>query len=121
MGDGTSTDFAHIQQSYQLRDLRTKEQRLRQENIRLREEIQQLRENRSAPPGEEVDSDEDHTNASPQSSRRAAGARQRRFRTNERTDNIYFGTPGLANVVAEVRVQMTIRFDLVSPTIIYGR
>lgn len=29
--------------------------------------------------------------------------RQRRFKTGERLDNLYFGTPGLANIVSDVR------------------
>lgn len=33
---------------------------------------------------------------------RAAASRQRRFKTGERVDNLYFGTPGLANIVADV-------------------
>lgn len=34
---------------------------------------------------------------------RAAAARQRRFKTSNRIDNLYFGTPSLANVVQDVR------------------
>ena len=33
---------------------------------------------------------------------RAAAVKQRRFKTNDRTDNLYFGTPGLASIVSDV-------------------
>ena len=31
-------------------------------------------------------------------------SRQKRFKTGDRIDNIYFGTPGLANIVQDVSV-----------------
>ena len=37
----------------------------------------------------------------------AHGARQKRFKTGDRVDNIYFGTPGLANIVQDVRTRPT--------------
>ena len=33
---------------------------------------------------------------------RTSTSRQRRFKTSDRTDNLYFGTPGLASIVSDV-------------------
>jgi len=71
---------------------------LRQENQRLRERLQAARLTHS---GDEVDDDDIFEQKGPKNSRSAA-AKQRRFRTTDRTDNLYFGTPSLANIVHDV-------------------
>ncbi|TKA81082.1 hypothetical protein B0A55_02543 [Friedmanniomyces simplex] len=75
-------DYSPIQQSYEIR-------KLRQENQRLKERLQAARLPHSG------DENEDGKGTT---SGRAPG-RQRRFKTGDRIDNIYFGTPGLANIV----------------------
>ncbi|KAF1952928.1 hypothetical protein CC80DRAFT_537956 [Byssothecium circinans] len=87
-------DYAPIQQSYELRKLRA-------ENLRLKERLRA-----SKIPIE----DDDSETASPESlsgerptssayKRRAA--RQRRFQGSEWADSVYFGSPGLANVITD--------------------
>lgn len=91
---GEGNDYSPIQQSYEIRELRRQNQQLRQ----------QLRD-AQIPQSADEDDDEgspDHGGAKPTS--RATAARQRRFRTTERTDNIYFGTPGLASIVSDVGI-----------------
>lgn len=89
VGDGN--EYSPIQQSYEIR-------KLRKENQRLRERLQESRLSNS---GEEEDEYESDRKPSKTASR-AAATRQRRFKTGERVDNLYFGTPGLANIVADV-------------------
>lgn len=88
---GEGNDYSPIQQSYEIRTLRA-------ENQRLRERLQESRLSHS---GEDDDNDGSDRKASKTVSR-AAASRQRRFKTGERVDNLYFGTPGLANIVADV-------------------
>lgn len=90
MGEGN--DYSPIQQSYEIRKLRA-------ENQRLKERLQAARL------GESDDEDDDDGSQDRQASKtasRAASARQRRFKTGDRVDNLYFGTPGLANIVSDV-------------------
>ncbi|KAK1081439.1 hypothetical protein LTR33_004686 [Friedmanniomyces endolithicus] len=75
-------DYTPIQQSYEIRQLR-------QENLRLKERLQAARLPLS---------DDDVEDGKGTTSSRATG-RQRRFKTGERIDNLYFGTPGLVNIV----------------------
>lgn len=90
---GEGNDYSPISQSYEVR-------KLRDENKRLRERLQQANlptsddEREHDGPGERV---------SRAASSRASAGRQRRFKTQDRNDNIYFGTPALATVVDEVR------------------
>ncbi|KAF2124535.1 hypothetical protein P153DRAFT_326836 [Dothidotthia symphoricarpi CBS 119687] len=88
-------DYAPIQQSYELRKLRT-------ENMLLKE---RLRANQIP-----IDEDDSDTTTSPDSqlgerptssSQKRRVVKQRRFQGSERTDSIYFGSPGLANVIAD--------------------
>lgn len=94
MADGG--DYAPIQQSYEIRKLRA-------ENLRLKERLRA-----SQIPLEEHDSEHE---GSPDSqfgerptmfSQRRRSARQKRFQGSEWSDSIYFGSPGLANVVTDV-------------------
>ena len=89
---GEGNDYSPIQQSYEIR-------KLRQENTRLKERLQAAKLSHS---GEDEDDTESNDRRGPSGVSRAAAAHQRRFRTRERVDNLYFGTPGLANIVTDV-------------------
>lgn len=89
-------DYAPIQQSYELRKLRT-------ENLRLKERLRAARISI-----EEHDSD---YTASPDSQysekpfgfpQRRRTTKQKRFQGSGWSDSIYFGSPGLASVVTDV-------------------
>ncbi|KAK3676570.1 hypothetical protein LTR78_003344 [Recurvomyces mirabilis] len=85
---GEGNDYSPIQQSYEIR-------KLRQENQRLKERLQAARLSHS---GDEED-DEDAFEQKGSKNSRSAAAKQRRFKTTDRVDNLYFGTPSLANIV----------------------
>jgi hypothetical protein len=88
-------DYAPIQQSYELRKLRA-------ENLRLKE---RLRAGRISIEDEDSDfaaSPESHLGDRAGSSQRRRTAKQKRFQGSEWQDSIYFGSPGLASVVADV-------------------
>ncbi|SMY18640.1 unnamed protein product [Zymoseptoria tritici ST99CH_1A5] len=87
---GEGNDYSPIQQSYEIRKLRNENQRLRQ----------RLQESRLSQSGEEDEDDGSPDQKTSKSMSRTA-TRQRRFKTGERVDNLYFGTPGLATVVAD--------------------
>lgn len=90
---GEGSDYSPIQQSYEIRKLRA-------ENQRLKERLQASRLPHS---GDEDDDDAELTDSkTAKTTSRAAAARQRRFKTSDRVDNLYFGTPGLANIVHDV-------------------
>lgn len=89
---GEGNDYSPIQQSYEIKELR-------RENQRLREQLRDARTKQSTEDDDDVGSPD---RSSGKTTARAAAAKQRRFRTNERIDNIYFGTPGLANIVSDV-------------------
>lgn len=91
---GEGNDYSPIQQSYEIKELR-------RENQRLREQLRDARNRQSADLDDDAESPD---RLSGKTKSRAAAAKQRRFRTNERIDNIYFGTPGLANIVSDVRL-----------------
>ncbi|KAF2644491.1 hypothetical protein P280DRAFT_172683 [Massarina eburnea CBS 473.64] len=87
-------DYAPIQQSYELRKLRA-------ENLRLKERLRA-----SKIPIEDDDSEaaspESLSGERPTSSaHKRRAARQRRFQGSEWSDSIYFGSPGLANVITD--------------------
>jgi len=90
---GEGNDYSPIQQSYEIRKLRA-------ENQRLKERLQAARLSHS---GEDDDDGDSGEQKSSRMVSRTAAARQRRFRTGERIDNLYFGTPGLANIVSDAR------------------
>ncbi|KAK5110524.1 hypothetical protein LTR62_005716 [Meristemomyces frigidus] len=69
--------------------------KLRQENQRLKERLQAARLSHS----EDGEDDEADLEQRGLKNNRSAIAKQRRFKTGERVDNLYFGTPSLANVV----------------------
>ncbi|XPS81632.1 hypothetical protein M3J09_013562 [Ascochyta lentis] len=86
-------DYAPIQQSYELRKLRA-------ENLRLKERLRTSRISIE-------DDDSDQSSGSQPGDRSRASsikrraARQKRFQGLEWSDSIYFGSPGLANVIAD--------------------
>lgn len=87
-------DYAPIQQSYELRKLRA-------ENLRLKE---RLRASRSSI--EDDDSDQSSGSQLGERSRASSTkrrmARQKQFQGSEWSDSIYFGSPGLANIITDV-------------------
>ena len=92
MGEGG--DYGPIQQSYELRKLRA-------ENLRLKEQLRA---------GKLRCSDEDDEYYSPVdppyrnggNGGSKLGSRQKKFRSQDAGDSIYFGSPGLANIVNDV-------------------
>ncbi|KAH0363570.1 hypothetical protein KCU65_g7324, partial [Aureobasidium melanogenum] len=86
---GEGAEFGPIQQSLELR-------RLRAENQRLKERL--LAERSSLSEGSETE--EGSANVRTNSITRQPN-RQRRFRASEQIDSIYFGSPGLASVIAD--------------------
>lgn len=91
MGDGN--DYSPIQQSYEIR-------KLRQENLELKKEVQKL-QHRIFTEGKEDDEASPGSKDDRTVSRAPSTARQKRFKTGDRVDNLYFGTPGLASVVSD--------------------
>lgn len=89
---GEGNDYSPIQQSYEIRKLRA-------ENQRLKERLQAAKLPHSGDEDDEGDSGEQ---TGSRTAIRAAATRQRRFKTSDRTDNLYFGTPGLANIINDV-------------------
>ena len=92
---GEGNDYSPIQQSYEIKDLR-------KENQKLKKKLQELQQGYHSA----FDDDE---NQSPdrKSSRtisRGPSSRQRRLKVGEKVDNLYFGTPGLASMVSDVRL-----------------
>ncbi|KAI4725437.1 hypothetical protein E4T49_06788 [Aureobasidium sp. EXF-10728] len=87
---GEGADFGPIQQSLELR-------RLRAENQRLKERLLAERSSLS----EDSETEEGAPNARTSSIGRQMN-RQRRLRASEQIDSIYFGSPGLASVIADV-------------------
>ncbi|KAF2720916.1 hypothetical protein K431DRAFT_313004 [Polychaeton citri CBS 116435] len=86
---GEGNDYSPIQQSYEIRKLRAENQRLRE----------RLRDGQSQHSGDGGEDGDDHDSS--RDSKRATVARQRRFRTGDRSDNLYFGSPGLANIISD--------------------
>ncbi|THY33808.1 hypothetical protein D6D00_00611, partial [Aureobasidium pullulans] len=86
---GEGADFGPIQQSLELR-------RLRAENQRLKERLLADRTSLS----EDSETEDGSSGVRTMSTGRRP-SRQRRFRANDQTDSIYFGSPGLANVIAD--------------------
>ncbi|KAF2621553.1 hypothetical protein BU25DRAFT_379534, partial [Macroventuria anomochaeta] len=86
-------DYAPIQQSYELRKLRA-------ENLRLKERL------RTSKISIEDDDSDQSSESQPGDRSRACSikrraARQKRFHGSEWSDSIYFGSPGLANIIAD--------------------
>jgi uncharacterized protein YheU (UPF0270 family) len=88
-------DYGQISQSYEIRDLR-------RENQKLREQLRDARARYSA--GDEDDDIDSPDRSGSKTTSRATAAKQRRFRTGERIDNLYFGTPGLTSIVSDVSI-----------------
>lgn len=91
-------DYAAISQSYEIKDLR-------RENQKLREQLRDARARYSAGDDDDVESPD---RSESKATSRATAAKQRRFRMGERIDNLYFGTPGLANIVSDVSIRVVL-------------
>ncbi|KAF1990356.1 hypothetical protein K402DRAFT_417802 [Aulographum hederae CBS 113979] len=90
-------EYEPIQQSYEIRKLRL-------ENLRLKERLRAGKVGFS----DDDDEDDDDTLATPGTPRAKAStgvsrksSQQKRFKGNEPSDNLYFGSPALASVVQE--------------------
>jgi hypothetical protein len=89
-------DYAPIQQSYEIRKLRA-------ENLRLKERLRARKIPIEDDGSDAAASPDSHTGERPASSaQKRRAAKQRRFTGSEWSDSIYFGSPGLANVVVDV-------------------
>jgi len=96
-------DYAPIQQSYELRKLRA-------ENMRLKEQLR----------ASQIPIDEDESDIAPSPGsymgertnavQKRRGTKQKRFQGSEWQDSIYFGSPGLANVVEDVGSLFSLHF-----------
>lgn len=87
-------DYAPIQQSYELRKLRA-------ENLRLKERLRNSRISIEDDNSDESSGSQPGDRSRASSMKRRA-ARQKRFQGSEWSDSIYFGSPGLATVIADV-------------------
>lgn len=87
---GEGAEFGPIQQSLELRKLRIENQRLKERLLAAK-----------IPLSDDSDEDEESSSGRPGPSNRRA-SKQKRFRTNEQTDSLYFGSPGLASVISDV-------------------
>lgn len=90
---GERDDYEPIKQSYEIRELR-------KENLRLKERLRAGK--RAVSDGEGSDTSTERRRA-PQVPSKPSKFQQRRFKTNDPSDSLYFGSPGLANVIADVR------------------
>ncbi|OCL14757.1 hypothetical protein AOQ84DRAFT_371003, partial [Glonium stellatum] len=87
-------DYSPIQQSYELRKLRAENLRLKE---RLRAGVFSLADDQSDRP---TSPDRPVSETSwMRAMKRSTSSRQRRFKSQEQSDNLYFGSPGLANVI----------------------
>ncbi len=87
-------DYEPIKQSYEIRELR-------KENQRLKERLRARRDAVSSPEGSNDEGLIDRKRP-PKVPSKPTKFQQRRFKTSEPSDSLYFGSPGLANVVADV-------------------
>ncbi len=91
-------DYEPIKQSYEIRELR-------KENLRLKEKLRARKQANS--PIDSTDDDEDDGSGDrkrpPKVPSKPSKLQQRRFRrTADVSESLYFGSPGLANVIADV-------------------
>ncbi|KAH8723753.1 hypothetical protein GQ44DRAFT_773629 [Phaeosphaeriaceae sp. PMI808] len=87
-------DYAPIQQSYELRKLRT-------ENLRLKERMRAYKIPIEDESSDFAASPESQLGERTGSSQKRRTGRQKRFQGSEWQDSIYFGSPGLANVITD--------------------
>ena len=95
-------DYSPIQQSYELRKLRA-------ENLRLKELLRAgafplIDEQNERPTSSDRPMVETPWK---RAMKRSASSRQKRFKSQEQSDNLYFGSPSLANVINDVRNLLT--------------
>jgi hypothetical protein len=92
---GEGSEYGPISQSYELRKLRT-------ENLRLKE---QLRAGNYTHASEEDRpcSPSDTTHKNGHNGTNKYSTRQKKFKIQDASDSIYFGSPGLANIINDVR------------------
>ncbi|KAL1297949.1 hypothetical protein AAFC00_006461 [Neodothiora populina] len=88
---GEGTEFGPIQQSLELRKLRAENQRLKERLLAAKVSL-----------SDDSEDDDGSSTGKPGHSNRRGTNRQKRFRTGDHTDSLYFGSPGLANVISDV-------------------
>jgi hypothetical protein len=86
-------DYEPIKQSYEIRELR-------KENMRLKERLRARKQAGSS--AEESDASSGDRKRPPKVPFKPSKLQQRRFRTGDPSESLYFGSPGLASVVADV-------------------
>jgi hypothetical protein len=78
----------------------------RAENVRLKERLRKFLSEKQVKPDEYENEDtllaENGLRQPPKVPSKPTGLRQRKFMTAEPTDNLYFGSPGLASVINDV-------------------
>ncbi len=78
----------------------------RAENVRLKERLRKFLSEKQVKPDEYENEDtllaENGLRQPPKVPSKPTGLRQRKFMTAELTDNLYFGSPGLASVINDV-------------------
>ncbi|CAI6334910.1 unnamed protein product [Periconia digitata] len=87
-------DYTPIQQSYELRKLRAENLRLKEQLRASKAHVEDYESESTTPKSQFVDRQSSTT-------QKRRTARQRRFQGSEWTDSIYFGSPGLANVITD--------------------
>ncbi|TKA62024.1 hypothetical protein B0A49_11839, partial [Cryomyces minteri] len=101
---GEDGDYGPIQQSYELRKLRLENQRLKEENGRLKEELQDLQQAFHGEKGSDSSLLRLRNSGGSKIAARQSNVRQRKFRGQDPADSLYFGSPGLANIIQDVRI-----------------
>ena len=82
---------------------------MRAENIRLKERVRRFLSDQQVTfkDDDEPSVTENGLKQPPKIPSKPAGLRQKKFMSGEPTDNLYFGTPGLASVITDVSWSLT--------------
>ncbi|KAK5296690.1 hypothetical protein LTR16_000219 [Cryomyces antarcticus] len=100
-GIGEDGDYGPIQQSYELRKLRLENQRLKEENERLKEELQDLQQAFHGEKGSDSSLLRLKNSGGSKIAARQSNVKQRNFKGQDPSDSLYFGSPGLANIIQD--------------------
>ncbi|KAK5019467.1 hypothetical protein LTR39_000352, partial [Cryomyces antarcticus] len=98
---GEDGDYGPIQQSYELRKLRLENQRLKEENERLKEELQDLQQAFHGEKGSDSSLLRLKNSGGSKIAARQSNVKQRNFKGQDPSDSLYFGSPGLANIIQD--------------------
>ncbi|KAI9836348.1 MAG: hypothetical protein M1837_003396 [Sclerophora amabilis] len=102
-------DYGPINQAHEIRRLRTENAKLRTANLKYKERSEMGTRRALARGGDDNNNNYNNSDGSSSSDRKDAPRipkkparfQQKRFKTLEASDNLYFGSPGLANVIAD--------------------